>query len=109
MSADAKIMLLFVGLHLLGIGFVAMLLVMFVRSETVKPWTPPDDGDGGGGGSDRVPPRRPGEPGGGGLPLSDSEPARARLRYHRRLADLLPKRERRPAREPAPARTPART
>lgn len=104
-------MLLFAGMHLLGIGFAVMLLVMFMRSESVKPWLPPDDGDngGGGGGNDRVPPQRPGGPGGGGLPLPDAQPARARLRDHRRLADLLPGRERRPSREPArtPTRTPA--
>jgi hypothetical protein len=80
---------------------------MVFRSETVRPWRPPDDGEGGGGGNDRVPPRRSDEPGGGGLPLPDAAPARVRLRDHGRLAELLPALPRRSVREPE--RTPTRT
>jgi len=43
----------------------------------------------------------------GGIPLEHATPARVRLRSEARLADSLPRRERRPAREPE--RTPART
>lgn len=108
MPADPELIALFGGLHVIGLTLVGVLLLMLYRSETVRPWRPPDDGDGGGGGNDRVPPRRSDEPGGGGLPLPDAIPARVRLRDHRRLSELLPPRERRPTREPArrPARVP---
>ena len=102
MPADPELLALFGGLHLIGLVLVTVLLVMLFRADTVRPWRPRDDGeDDGGGGNDRVPPRRSDEPGGGGLPLPDAAPARVRLRDHRRLGDLLPSRERRPAREPA--------
>ncbi len=103
-------MALFAGLHLLGMGLAAILLVMFMRSDSARTWSPPEDEGGGGGGNDRVPPRsRPG-PGGGGLPLPDAPPARVRLREPVRLADLLDQPERRPAHPPrrSPQRTPAR-
>jgi hypothetical protein len=84
-----------------GILFVPALISRFFSS----PEPPRSDSDEGGGG----PPRRPAppRPPRGGIPLDDATPARVRLRDHRRLAQLLPSRERRPAREPA--RTPART
>ena len=104
-------MLLFTALHVVGLGIVTTLLVMFLRADTTRVWSPPDDSDGSdGGGNDRLGPRsRPG-PGGGGLPLPDALPARVRLRDHSRLADLLPAPVRRPAHEPAraPRRVPAR-
>jgi hypothetical protein len=107
--ADAELIALFGGLHVIGLAMVTVLLLMLFRAETVRPWRPPDEGDGGdGGGSDRLPPRRFDQPGGGGLPLPDATPARVRLRDHRRLAELLPRPERRPAREPARTPTPAR-
>jgi hypothetical protein len=104
MARDAQLVALFVALHVVGIGVVAALLVMFLRAETARPWSPDDEEDGGGGGgSDRRPPRAPGGPDGGGLMLpADAVPARLRLRDENRLADLLPPRRRRPAREPAP-------
>src|SRR5215210_644199 len=93
-------------------GLAAVLLVMFMRSDSVTVWSPPDEEGGGGGGNDRVPPRRPPGPSGGGLPLDDAGPARVRLREPWRLADLLPARERRPShapgRAPAPPRVPTR-
>jgi hypothetical protein len=106
MAADAELMLLFAGLHVIGLALVALLLVMFLRSETVTPWTPPEDNDGGGGGggNDRLTPKPPSGPQGGGLPLPDAQPARVRLRDHRRLADRLPERQRRAPREPVPVR-----
>jgi hypothetical protein len=60
---------------------------------------PPDFGSDDGWGRGGNPPPSPRRPI-GGLPLPDAEPAHIRLRDHRRLADLLPRRERRPAREP---------
>ena len=111
MAADPELIALFGGLHLIGLVLVGFLLVMVFRSDTVRPWRPPDEGEGGdGGGNDRVPPRRSDQPGGGGLPLPDASPARVRLRDHRRLGELLPRPARRPVREPerAPKRSPAR-
>jgi hypothetical protein len=110
-AADPELIALFGGLHLIGLVLVGFLLVMVFRSDTVRPWRPPDEGDGGdGGGNDRVPPRRSDRPGGGGLPLPDAVPARVRLRDHRRLGELLPRPPRRPVREPArvPTRVPRR-
>jgi hypothetical protein len=104
--ADPELIALFGGLHVIGLALVAVLLLMLYRSETVRPWRPPDDGDGGGGGNDRIPPRSSDGPGGGGLPLPHAAPARVRLRDHRPLSERLPARERRSAREPT--RTPAR-
>jgi hypothetical protein len=112
MPADVKLVALFAGLHLLGLILVCVLLVLFFRSDATSPWSPGDedgDGGGGGGGNDRVRPRNPGGPRGGGIPLPDALPARVRLRDHRRLADLLPRPARRAAPEPArrPRRVPA--
>jgi hypothetical protein len=97
-QADAELMLLFAGLHLIGLVVVATLLVMFLRSETVRPWSPPDQGGDGGDGNDRTPPHAPPGPDGGGLPLPDAGPARYRLRDHDRPSQ--PARSRRRAREP---------
>ncbi|MDX6643580.1 MAG: hypothetical protein QOD76_1542 [Solirubrobacteraceae bacterium] len=109
MPADAKLVVMFAALHLLGLMMVALLLVVFLRSDTQSAGSPPEEGDGGGGGgNDRVRPRRPGGPRDGGLPLPDADQARLRLRDHRRLAELLPPRVRRPAPEPEPARMPRR-
>jgi hypothetical protein len=101
-------MLIFGTLHLIAVALGVVLFVMFLRSETTKPWQPPDDDEGGGGGNDRLsnPPKS--SPPRGGLPLPDAVPAPVRLRSHERLSDLTPRPERRPAREPVPERTPAR-
>lgn len=110
MVTDAELVLLFTVLHVIGLALVTALLVMILRSDTARSWSPPDDGEGGdGGGNDRLGPRITPGPGGDGLPLPDALPARVRLRDHSRLADLLPSPVRRPAREPArtPGRTPA--
>lgn len=65
----------------------------------------PNPGDGWGNRPRGPEPRDP-DPPRGGIPLDDAVPARVRLRGEARLADLLPKRARRPAREPD--RTPVR-
>jgi hypothetical protein len=110
MARDVQLVALFIGLHVVGLAVVAALLVMFLRSGTVRRWPPPEDGDGGdGGGSDRQRPRAPGGPGGDGLPLPDARPARGRLRNERRLRDLRPRPERRPAREPGRSPRPTPT
>lgn len=109
MSPDAELMLIFGTLHLIAVALGAFLFVMFLRSETTKPWKPPDEDDGGGGGgNDRLPRRPPRSSPPGGLPLPDAVPAAVRLRSHERLRDLTPQRSRRPAREPAPQRRPVR-
>lgn len=105
--------LLFGGLHLVGLGLVGILFVMFMRSEAAGTSAPPEDDEGsdGGGGNDRIPPRAPEKPPPGGLPLPDALPARVRLREPGRLGKLLPAPARRPAhapqRTPSPERTPA--
>jgi hypothetical protein len=67
----------------------------------------PNPGDGWGKGPRGPEPQDPGDPR-GGIPLDDATPARVRMRGKGRLADLRPRRVRRPAREPdrAPTRTP---
>jgi hypothetical protein len=64
-----------------------------------------EPGDGGGGGPRR--PRKPPNSPCGGIPLEDAEPARARLRNHDRLSDLVPGHSRRGSTEPV--RPPTRT
>ena len=109
MPADVKLVALFAGLHLLGLILVCVMLVLFFRSDTARSWSGGEE-EGDGGGNDRVRPRDPGGPRGGGLPLPDAVPARVRLRDHRRMADLIPRPARRAAPEPArsPRRVPAR-
>lgn len=94
------------GVHLLGLGCVAILMLTALREE---PDDPPrqNGGSDDGRGNDRLRPRWPSDRPRGGIPLPDAEQSRIRLRDHRRLADKLPKRIRRPAREPA--RRPVRT
>jgi hypothetical protein len=108
MPGDAKLVLLMAALHVVGLVFVAVLLVMFLRSDTAAAYRPPEDPDGGGGGNDRLTPRDVDGPSGDGLPLPDASPARVRLRSHDRLRDLLPRPTRRRSDEPerAPRRVP---
>jgi hypothetical protein len=63
-----------------------------------------DDDDGGGGAKPR---KLPPDPSIGGPPLPRSVPGRIRMREPGRLADLLPRRYRRPAHRPKPPRVPA--
>jgi hypothetical protein len=110
MADETLLVALLGGLHLLGLGFAALLLLPFLRDESVAPAarSANDEGGGDSGGSDRARPAPPRRPGPGGIPLPDAQPARVRLRDGRRLADLLPRVERRPAHLPAPAQVPAR-
>ena len=108
MSGDAQLLLMIAGMHLLGLVCAAVLIIPALRESPEFPQNRPDPGsDGGGGGGPERPPAPQDPPRGGGIPLSDAEPARVRLRDHRKLPERLPKRERRPAREPD--RTPVRT
>jgi hypothetical protein len=101
MSGELELMLMIAGMHLLGlIGAVALLLPALRGGPDTPPWSDRGDSDDGWG---HGPPKEPTpfDHPTGGLPLPDAAPARVRLRDHRRLPDLLPPRERRPAREPS--------
>lgn len=81
----------------LAVVFLPMLFVR--RPHGSGPDGPGPDSDDGPGGGPRGPERPPDRPR-GGIPLQDAEPARVRLRDHRRLPDLTPPRTRRPCRAP---------
>ena len=100
MSGDVELMLMIAGMHFLGLVCAAALLLPALRDGPDVPPRPERGSDDGWG---HGPPNGPTpfEPPSGGLPLPDAMPARVRLRDHRRLAELLPGRERRPAREPS--------
>src|SRR5947209_20262273 len=107
MSGDAQLMLMIAGMHLLGLIVAGILIIPALRDSPDFPPRPSDPGsDGGWGRGPALPPPPPASPR-GGVPLPDAEQARIRLRDHRKLPDLVPKRARRPAREPD--RTPVRT
>lgn len=108
MGDETLLVALLGGLHLLGFGFAAVLLLPVLRDERIVPIARGDDEDDGGGGNDRVRPTPPRGPRGGGIPLPDAIPARVRLREPGRLADLLPAPRRR-REHPAPASAPRRT
>src|SRR5947209_687329 len=99
MAGELELMLMIAGMHLLGlIGAFALLLPALRGEPDIRPRGNRDSDDGWGHGPPKPP--TPSDLPTGGLPLPDATPARVRLRDHRRLADLLPARERRPAREP---------
>jgi len=102
-----QLVLMVAGMHLLACACAAVLIIHAKNAAPTIPWRAPEGGSDDGWGNDRRRPQGPPHPSGGGIPLPDAEPARVRLRDHRRLADLNPPRERRPAREPV--RVPART
>lgn len=108
MSGDAQLMLVIAGMHLLGILFAVVLILPALRDQPPPAPRRDSGSDGGWGHGPMEPKPSPGAPS-GGLPLPDAEPARQRLRDHRRLADQLPRPERRPAREPerSPVRIPS--
>jgi hypothetical protein len=110
MADETLLVALLGGLHLLGFGFAALLLLPCLHDEQLDRAAPAGEGDddGRGGGNDRLPPAPPRGPRTGGLPLPDAAPARVRLREERRLADVVPPVERRPAHAPAPTRPPVR-
>ena len=111
MVPDTKLMVLFGVLHLIGLVLATGLLVMFVRTDIVESSPQQaDDGDGGsgGGGNDRVHPRAPSGPRGGGVPLPDAVQSRMRLRGPERLAEGRGGPSRRRTVEPGPRRSPVR-
>ena len=99
-TPDEELMVIFGALHLVALALGAVLFVMFLRSEAGYGRRPPEDDDGGGGGNDRLGDGPKSSPS-GGIPLPDAEPAPVRLRGHEKLADLLPRHERRRVVEPA--------
>lgn len=108
MADETLLVALLGGLHLIGFGFAAILLLPLLRDERIVPVPRGEEEDeGGGGGNDRLGPVAPRGPRGGGIPLPDAVPARVRLREPGRLADLLPPPGRRREHAPGPARTPA--
>jgi hypothetical protein len=101
-------MVLMIGsMHLLGLIFVAVLLIPALRDAPAPPPKSSDDGQDDGWGHGPPRPPKPPEAPTGGIPLPDAVPARVRLRGHERLADGVPRPARRPVREPG--RTPVRT
>ena len=109
MAEETLLIAIFGGLHLLGFGFAAVLLLPLLRDESVRGVSSRgEEDDGGGGGNDRLGPRAPRGSGPGGIPLPDASPARVRLRDGRRLADLLPGFERRPVHSPGAPAVPRR-
>jgi hypothetical protein len=110
MADETLLVALLGGLHLIGFGFAALLLLPLLRDERIVPVArPEEDDDAGGGGNDRLGPVVPRGPRPGGIPLPDAVPARVRLREPVRLADLFPSpARRRREHAPAPARMPAR-
>ncbi len=108
MGDETLLVALLGGLHLLGFGFAAVLLLPLLRDERIVPLAQRgEEEDDGGGGNDRVFPTPPRGPRPGGIPLPDAVHARVRLREPVRLADLIPARGRR-EHTPAPRRTPVR-
>jgi hypothetical protein len=107
MGGDSELILFTIaGVHLLGLACVAVLMLTALRQGPTDPgWANPDSDDGRG--NKPLRPRTPSDRPRGGIPLPDAEPARVRLRDHRKLPELLPGRERRPARPPI--RKPVRT
>ena len=106
---DPQLVLLAGAMHLVMLALAGVLLFGAARAKPTAAWQehrPGEDSDDGG--SDRLQPDPPRRPRGGiPIPLPDAVPARVRLRGPGRLAELLPRRERRPAREPD--RTPVRS
>jgi hypothetical protein len=108
MVGDSELILLAIaGVHLLGLACVAVLMYTALREGPPDGPMPGSSDSDDGRGNKPLHPRPPSGRPRGGIPLPDAEPARVRLRDHRRLADLLPRPERRPTREPTP--TPVRT
>lgn len=106
MSSSAQLLLMIGGMHILALLLVGALLFPALRNDSdLQLRTDQDSDDGWGHGPPR-PPTPPDTPS-GGLALDQSDPARARLRDHRRLADFHPRPERRPTH--APERTPVRS
>jgi hypothetical protein len=110
MAGDAQLMLWIAAVHIVGLLCVVVLLIPALREHDAAPRRRSDGESDDGWGRGPKPPPEPPAPPRGGIPLPDAEPARVRLRDGERLADKLPRRDRRPAREPdrQPVRTPSR-
>jgi hypothetical protein len=110
MTGDVQLLLWIAGVHLLGLGCVAVLLIPALKDSPSPNRRPEGESDDGWGRGPKPAPKPP-EPPRGGIPLPDAAPARVRLREPGRLSERLPSRERRPAREPSrqPVRTPTRS
>ena len=107
MSAGYQLLLMIAGMHILGLVCVAVLMVLaFRQAPPGDDMRPSDPGSDDGWGNEPREPRRPYDRPWGGIPLPDADQARVRLRDERKLAELWPGRDRRPAREPE--RTPVR-
>ncbi|TMM04240.1 MAG: hypothetical protein E6G05_06460 [Actinobacteria bacterium] len=100
MSAGYQLLLMIAGMHVLGLVCVAVLMVLALRQPPEDDRRPSDPGSDDGWGNEPRQPRRPYDRPWGGIPLPDAEQAGVRLRDARKLGDLRPNRERRPAREP---------
>jgi hypothetical protein len=84
-SPDEELILIFGALHLVALGFGALLFLMFLRSESQATWRPTDEDEGGGGGNDRLPERpRPRPTGGVPLPVLRGNQTRADVRPRER-------------------------
>jgi hypothetical protein len=106
MSGEYQLLLLIAVMHLLGLACVGVLIALALRSnDDGLPGSGETGSDDGWGNEPRRPPQPSDRPW-GGVPLPDAKQSPLRLRDHRKLLDLLPGRERRPAREPE--RTPVR-
>jgi hypothetical protein len=108
MSAGYQLLLMIAGMHVLGLVCVAVLMVLAFRQappgDDMRPYDPGSDD---GWGNKPREPRWPSDRPWGGIPLPNADQAKVRLRDERKLADLRPHRERRPAREPGrPVRIP---
>jgi hypothetical protein len=101
MTGDSQLILLMIaGVHLLGLGCVAVLMVSALREGPADPpQSTNNDSDDGRGNKPRRP-RAPSDRPRGGIPLPDAEQSRVRLRDHTKLADRIDRPLRRPAREP---------
>jgi hypothetical protein len=110
MSGDAQVLLWIAGVHLLGLGCIAVLLFPAMRDDASNARRSDGESDDGWGRGPKLPPLPPSPPR-GGIPLRDADQSRVRLRERGRLGDLVPRRERRPTREPTrrPQRTPHRS
>ncbi len=106
MSGESQLVLMITGVHLLGLGCVAVLMFSAFRAGEAPPSESTDSESDEGWGNKPRHPRGPSERPWGGVPLPDAEQARVRLRDHRKLPDELPPRVRRPARPPV--RTPVK-
>ena len=104
MVREGGLILLLTGVHALGLGLLCGMLWLSFKADDRT--SGEDDGDGGWG-NDRRPPEDSRGPRDGGLPLPDAEQSRVRLREPGRIAQRLPRPERR--RTDEPVRVPAKS